>query len=169
MKYCSFVAMWNEICPHSRQRIFHICGANISQHSYFTCPQGQISLKKAHFCLVDKCVLFLGCGGGIFHCPPPNLSRCAAQSQIASSTPWFGGFGCAKTLHRSLFACLPTPSAACGCRRSRNGAKPAPQPTQKGHPSVSFALCCTALIDATLKKSIKSRVFELLRRFQVRP
>ena len=47
MKYCSFVAMWNEICPHSRQRIFHICGANISQRSYFTCPKGQISLKKA--------------------------------------------------------------------------------------------------------------------------
>ena len=41
------VAMWNEICPHSRQRIFHICGANISQRSYFTCPKGQISLKKA--------------------------------------------------------------------------------------------------------------------------
>ena len=45
------VAMWNEICPHSRQRIFHICEANISQRSYFTCPQGQISLKKAQICL----------------------------------------------------------------------------------------------------------------------
>ena len=29
--------------------------------------------------------------------------------------------------------------------------------------------CCTALIDATIKKSIKSRVFELLSRFQVHP
>ena len=43
----SLRSMWNEICPHSRQRIFHICEANISQRSYFTCPKGQISLKKA--------------------------------------------------------------------------------------------------------------------------
>ena len=46
MKYCSFVAMWNEICPHSRQRIFHICGANISQQSYFTCLKGKFRWKK---------------------------------------------------------------------------------------------------------------------------
>ena len=38
--------MWNEICPHSRQRIFHICGANISQRSYFTCPKGKFRWKK---------------------------------------------------------------------------------------------------------------------------
>ena len=56
----SLCSMWNEICPHSRQRIFHICEANISQRSYFTCPHGQISLKKAHIVLVDKCVLFSG-------------------------------------------------------------------------------------------------------------
>ena len=66
---------------------------------------------------------FLVAGVG-FLCPPPNHSRCAVQSQIASSSPWFGGFGCAKTLHRSLFACLPTPSAASG-RRSRIGSNPA--------------------------------------------
>ena len=39
-------SMWNEICPHSRQRIFHICGANISQQSYFTCPKGKFHWKK---------------------------------------------------------------------------------------------------------------------------
>ena len=46
------VAMWNEFA--------HICGANISQRSYFTCPQGQISLKKAHIVLVDKSAFFVG-------------------------------------------------------------------------------------------------------------
>ena len=46
VKYCSVVAMWNEICPHSRQRIFHICKANISQRSYFTCPKGKFRWKK---------------------------------------------------------------------------------------------------------------------------
>ena len=47
--YCAFGAKWNEICPHSRQRIFHICEANISQRSYFTCPQGKFRWKK-HAC-----------------------------------------------------------------------------------------------------------------------
>ena len=61
MKYCSFVAMWNEICPHSRQRIFHICGANISQRSYFTCPQGKFRWKKH---LLSQ-VLFSGGSGWI--------------------------------------------------------------------------------------------------------
>ena len=40
------------------------CGRFLVKYSayaeYFTCPQGQISLKKAHICLVDKCVLFSG-------------------------------------------------------------------------------------------------------------
>ena len=54
---------WN--LPTFAKRIFHICGANISQRSYFTCPQGQISLKKAHIVLVDKCVLFSGGENGI--------------------------------------------------------------------------------------------------------
>ena len=34
---------------------------------------------------------------------------------------------------------------------------------------VSFVLCCTALIDATLKKSIKSMAFGYLRQFHVHP
>ena len=56
VKYCSVVAMWNEICPHSRQRIFHICKANISQRSYFTCPKGKFRWKKH----LPKQVLFSG-------------------------------------------------------------------------------------------------------------
>ena len=31
-------SMWNEICPRPRKRTFHICGANISPRSDFTCP-----------------------------------------------------------------------------------------------------------------------------------
>ena len=42
LRLCS---MWNEICPHSRQRIFHICEANISQRSYFTCLKGKFRWK----------------------------------------------------------------------------------------------------------------------------
>ena len=38
-------SMWNEICPRPRKRTFHICGANISPQSDFTCPKGQISLR----------------------------------------------------------------------------------------------------------------------------
>ena len=38
-------SMWNEICPRPRKRTFHICGANISLRSDFTCPKGQISLR----------------------------------------------------------------------------------------------------------------------------
>ena len=37
----------------------HICGANISQRSYFTCPQGQISLKKStHLSGRQMCAFF---------------------------------------------------------------------------------------------------------------
>ena len=54
----SFVAMWNEICPHSRQRIFHICGANISQQSYFTCPQGKFRWKKHTLSGRQMCAFF---------------------------------------------------------------------------------------------------------------
>ena len=38
--------MWNKICPNLCERIFHIYKVNISQQSYFTCPKGQVSLKK---------------------------------------------------------------------------------------------------------------------------
>ena len=84
----SLRSMWNEICPHSRQRIFHICKANISQRGYFTCPKGQISLKKAHICPVDKCVLFSGCGGGIWTSRPPGYEP---DELPGCSTPryWF--------------------------------------------------------------------------------
>ena len=41
VKYCSFVAMWNEIRPH-------ICEANISQRSYFTW-RSHISLAEGEF------------------------------------------------------------------------------------------------------------------------
>ena len=58
-------------------------------------------------------------------------------------------------------------------RSSNNGGREAqtssPQPTQKGHLLVSFALCCTALIDATLKKINKIKGVTFLRRFHVHP
>ena len=66
VKYCSpllrndLVAMWNEICPHSHQRIFHICGANISQRSYFTCPKANFTEKSTCWC---KCFFLVGDGG----------------------------------------------------------------------------------------------------------
>ena len=47
VKYCSFVAMWNEICPRSRSEHFTRAIAFHTPQAYFTCPQGQISLKKA--------------------------------------------------------------------------------------------------------------------------
>ena len=47
VKYCSFVAMWNEICPRSRSEHFTRVIAFHTPQAYFTCPQGQISLKKA--------------------------------------------------------------------------------------------------------------------------
>ena len=47
VKYCSFVAMWNKICPRSRSEHFTRVIAFHTLQAYFTCPQGQISLKKA--------------------------------------------------------------------------------------------------------------------------
>ena len=61
--------MWNEICPRSRQRTFHICEANISQRSYFTCPQGKFRWKKHAF----ACFFLVGDGG--FGPPKLNSSR----------------------------------------------------------------------------------------------
>jgi hypothetical protein len=42
---------------------------------------------------------------------------------------------------------------------------------REDHPNgwSSLLLCCAALIDANLKKSIKSRGFQLLKRFHVHP
>ena len=47
VKYRSFVAMWNKICPRSRSEHFTRVIAFHTPQAYFTCPQGQISLKKA--------------------------------------------------------------------------------------------------------------------------
>ena len=67
--------MWNEICPHSRQRIFHICGANISQRSYFTCPKGKFRWKK-HAC---ACFFLAGIVG-------LEPTKCKSQSLVPSPT-----------------------------------------------------------------------------------
>ena len=39
--------------------------------------------------LVDKSSFFVGCGGGIFHCPVKSHSRCALLGTLAPSTPCF--------------------------------------------------------------------------------
>ena len=35
VKYCSLAAMWNEICPHSRQRIFHSAAISLAHRANF--------------------------------------------------------------------------------------------------------------------------------------
>jgi len=47
--------------------------------------------------------------------------------------------------------------------------KPAPRQKKKHTEDVFFFLCYTANLDATAKKSIKSRGWEFLRRFHVLP
>ena len=59
-------SMWNEICPRPRKRTFHICGANISPRSDFTCPKGQISLGYLLYRRYPNGVLFLGRSGNLF-------------------------------------------------------------------------------------------------------
>ena len=80
--------MRNEICPHLRQRIFHIWGANISQRSYFTCPKGKFRLKKKH---LQSQVLFfwlplldsLFCGKAT---AVATVHRTVAKSRLSSPT-----------------------------------------------------------------------------------
>ena len=73
-------SMWNEICPHSRQRIFHICGANISQRSYFTCPQGKFRWKKHTFVRWTNVCFFLA---GVAGFGPTN-----ARVKVWCLTAW---------------------------------------------------------------------------------
>ena len=58
VKYCSFVAMWNEINPLTRRSAFHTRSIFLAQSAFHKSRKGFISLKKAHIVLVDKCVLF---------------------------------------------------------------------------------------------------------------
>ena len=52
----SFDVKWN--LPTFAKRIFHICGANISQRSYFICPQGKFRWKKHTFVYQDNVCFF---------------------------------------------------------------------------------------------------------------
>ena len=91
--------------------------AHIRVSEYFTAklfhlPVGQISLKKAHIVLVDKCVHFSGCGGGIFHCPPQSHSRLPSPAPARLGI-LLALWGIATRKRYSIvFTCSPTPSAA---------------------------------------------------------
>ena len=69
---------WN--LPSFAKRTFHICEADISQRSYFTCPQGQISLKKA---LAFASAFFLAGAEGLgLAC---RLGRCFCTQSVQRS------------------------------------------------------------------------------------
>jgi len=68
-----------------------------------------------------------------------------------------------------LFASLTQRATLVGITRGHKAQSQPLHPTQKGHLMVAFALCCTAKLDATLKKSIKPRDFEFWRLFHVHP
>ena len=45
----------------------------------------QTSFKKRTFVLIDKSAFFVGCGGGIFHCPVKSHSRRLLSAQAFDS------------------------------------------------------------------------------------
>ena len=99
---------------------------------------------------------FFGCGDGIFHCPLENIVVLLHPSQYS-------------LFSHSLTSLHPPPAAL----RLAPPFPPPPQAARGGHSAIQdslsqpkrkgstlcylFFLCCTALIDATTGKSIKSR------------
>ena len=77
---------------------------------------------------------------------PSCVVLCAMHSLASKLALW--ATPVAKTPHRGVFAALTQRAMPVGINREHKAQSPPPQPTQKGHRMVSFALCYIDKTDA---------------------